>query len=410
MSIARIGTRIVFAALPLVVGCEDTSQPLTLMVATEEPAPSIASALVPLLDERGIEVEVLSEDDATRILSLIASGEADLAIVEEPPAAVPGVSTVLPLYPSVLHVLYRAGRDPGSFADVIREQAVYAGPAGGVGRRALERFAHEFGVGDDEFTTLENPWTRSPDVYFIFGGLLGDENLPALRDYRLYSFGSAERLGRGILAEGLALKHPELDVFVLPERIYQSLNEDAVVTLVGRSVLVARSGLAAPLTYDIAETLLMRPQRLAAVYPLVPEALNEDFETAELALPLHPGAMRYINKDEPGFLQLYAETIALMLTALTALFSGAVAFYRYNRNRRKNRVDEFYQRVLDSRAEIVQGMTGERAKELSAEVREMQRDVIALLADERVDADDGLRIFFDLSNQVLAELEAPVRG
>ena len=80
-------------------------------------------------------VELLAKDDREKVVAAVLGGEADLGILEEPTGRVAGLTTVVPLYPSILHVLYRKDRRANSFAELIRGQQVYAGPVGGTAWR-----------------------------------------------------------------------------------------------------------------------------------------------------------------------------------------------------------------------------------------------------------------------------------
>ena len=80
-------------------------------------------------------------------------------------------------------------------------------------------------------------------MYFIFGGLLSEDSLRQLAGYRLFSFGDVADLGRGSIADGIALKYPNVDTFVLPKGLYSGLHDQPVVTLAIRTLLIAREGL-----------------------------------------------------------------------------------------------------------------------------------------------------------------------
>ena len=66
--------------------------------------------------------------------------------------------------------------------------------------------AADFGIAEDDFTLLDNPWAADPDVYFIFGGLLAADALSRLDGFRLFSLGDPGRLMQGSIAEGVVRK------------------------------------------------------------------------------------------------------------------------------------------------------------------------------------------------------------
>ena len=73
---------------------------------------------------------------------------------------------------------------------------------------------------------------------------------------------------------------------------------------------------------------------------------------------------------------------------------------------RKDRIDVFYNRILDLRNQLNGQANPSDLNNTESEVKRVQHDVFELLVDERVDADAALIIFLNLSNQVLSELEA----
>lgn len=397
-SVALLGSAVLAA-------CEMAAPALTLAVSTEEPAPSIGEAIVPLLDARQLTVRLRSMSDPQAILDGVSQGTIDLAVLEEPRGAVPGVVSLLPLYPSILHVLHRDTRSPASIGDLLRGQSIYAGPLGGAAYRVLIQLAADFRVAADEFRILDNPWAVDPDVYFIFGGLLSDDSRRQLDGFRLYSFADAGELGRGSIADGIVLRYPNLRTFVLPAGLYYAMNEAPVVTLAIRSLLVAREGLDVELAYRIAAGVFEHAQDIAFIYPLVTKELDAGFEPGSLTLALHPGARRYLERDKPGFLERYAELVALAVTIVLTLVSAAAAVYRWRKQQRKDRVDVYYDKILALRGRITTDLPLDSLRAIRREAIELQHEVFGLVVDERIAADESLTVFLHLSNQVLRELD-----
>ena len=92
-------------SLIFLLSCSAQHRPLVIKVSAEEPAPSIAKAIKPLLEARGFSVTIEPDDNPRNIVAAVRDGSVDLAVVEEPLRLIPGVVTLAPLYPSILHVL-----------------------------------------------------------------------------------------------------------------------------------------------------------------------------------------------------------------------------------------------------------------------------------------------------------------
>lgn len=397
-----------FALALLAVGCARDPVSISIRISIEEPAPSVADALRRHFEPRGIAVDFASddelEDDPDVIIQDVLDGTVDFGILEEPVRRVDGLTTVAPLYPSILHVLHRRGRSIEDFPGLVRGQRVYAGPIGGAAHRLLLQFAEDYRLASAEFTVLPDPWRVEPDVWFILGGLLPRDEQAGLADYEMYSFGDAERLGLGTQAEGLALKYPNVRPFVLPEAVYGSFTERAVLTLAKRTVLVAREDLDPNLAYLVAREVFENAHAIAAEYQLAKSEINTDFDPSTLALPLHRGARTYVDKDEPSVFERYAEVVGVGLTIVAAIGSGILAMWRTNKARRKDRIDDYYRRVLAVRHEL--SKKSNNYNELTDRVKAIQEDVFDQLIAERLNVDESLTVFLSLSAQVLDEIAA----
>lgn len=396
------------SACLFLLSCAAERTELTILVTPEEPAPTIAASIQPLLESIGYEVQVRSIDDPMEVFELIETGEADLGIVEEPDEPRTGLATIVPLYPTILHVLHRSDMQPRGFEDVIRNHSVYPGPEGGAGWRLLQLLAENFSLTRADYRVLDNPWLEEPEVFFQFGGLFSDAEQRQLgeQDYQLFSFGAVAQLGQGTVAEGIVLRNPRLRTFVIPAATYPKLSESPVLTLAARSILVGREGFDSNHAYLISEHLFEHAQDVGAGYHLVSRELTESMSTDSLALPLHSGVRRYVEKDHPSFVERYVEVIALAITLIAGLGSGLITLYNYRRNKKKDRIDVYYNRAMALRARVEHSADADELADIEREIRGLQEEVMALLVDERLDANHALSIFMTLSSQVLTEVQA----
>ncbi|MDJ0941263.1 MAG: TAXI family TRAP transporter solute-binding subunit [Woeseiaceae bacterium] len=392
--------------LAVLTACERANPELTLARTEEDPATTIAAAVVKAMAANGLAITVEETViQRTDILDGLRSGALDLAIIEEPDRPMPGLVTIAPLYPGVLHVLHNRP-DASDFATLLRGATVYAGPAGGAAQRLLAELARDFNVSDDEYRVLDNPWTESASVFFIIGGLLSESSIAQFPGYELFSFGRADDPPGSSIADGIVLKHHHLRPFVLPEGVYHTLTDEPVVTLSIRTVLAAREDFDQQLAYDIASTLFHQSQEISETYPLVTRELDERLNAIDFMLPLHEGTRRYLDRDAPGFIERYVDVLALYFTIIITVLSGAIALYRHRKQVRKDRVDEYYTQLLDIRERMRDA--GARSK-CFEEVLAVQREVLELLVEERIAADASLLAFVNLSNQMLGELASDHR-
>ena len=81
-------------------------------------------------DAHAVTIGLVPNPDASLPgLHALKSGHADLALVSNTEAYDPEVTTIVPLYPTVLHIAYR-GKSIQSVSDLLDDRTVYAGPPG----------------------------------------------------------------------------------------------------------------------------------------------------------------------------------------------------------------------------------------------------------------------------------------
>lgn len=378
---------------------------VTLAISSEEPAPSIAAELRVLLEQRGIELEVVSGDNSLENRSLLESRGVDLAIIEDDGTSSPTLAALLPLYPGILHILYRSENEDRSLAAVLRHKRIYAGPWGGTAQRLLQLIAAEVGVAGTDYTLLPNPWEQDVEVYFIVGDLLARQSARDLSGYRLYSLSEPSEVGHGSFVDALSLRHPFLQPYVLPRKLYPGLNPDPIATLSVSSLLVAAQDLNNELAYSITEALVEKEQELRRASPLLAIGNEMQSTMARANFSVHPGARRYFERDRPGFLERHVETLSYVISSLLAFASGIVALINWNRRHMKNQIDRYYIDVLDIRGEIPGANSTAGLNQLSDRVRDIQREALQLVVDEKAPADEHMTILVNLSNQVLNEID-----
>ncbi|MEM1081528.1 MAG: TAXI family TRAP transporter solute-binding subunit [Pseudomonadota bacterium] len=396
-----------FALLVLVVltlalsACQPRTE-LNLAWVSVEPAAEMGRVLEPLLAERfTVQSQVFA--DPQQLQQALLDGTVDVAILEQPHEPVQGVSALMPLFPNLLHVLVPAElAEADDLATLVQGRRVFAGPPGSAGYRLVMDLSNRAILPPvAQFELLESPLGATPDIYFIFGGLLSDDALSRLPNYRLYSLGDPQQLGRGAWVEGVALRYLHLDPFVIPQGLYGELSDGPVLTLSVASLLVARSDLSVEAAYDVSQATRQHLAQLEAVYPLARDTMLQPIRDGELNLALHPGSRRYLERDAPSMLERYAEVLAFLVTLMIALTSAGVALLRIRRRARKDRIDVYLAEVLQVRAALRGGSLS--PEQASTTVSDLQATVTHLVVEERIEANAAYVGFMSLSNQVLAE-------
>jgi len=179
-------------------------------------------------------------------------------------------------------------------------------------------------------------------------------------------------------------------------------NDKDLRTIATDTLLVTRKDVPESVIYELTRTLLEQKPRFTAVAPQLFQGINESFDPLEFSFPLHSGARRYLARDEPGFLERYAELINMLVYVTFLVLTGLLALARWRMRRKKDRMDTFYQRVLAIRERAA----GEDHAVLIAELYALEHEAFDSLIAERLAANESFRIFTDLMVRTRAELKS----
>jgi hypothetical protein len=152
--------------------------------------------------------------------------------------------------------------------------------------------------------------------------------------------------------------------------------------------------------YMLTRTLLEQKPRLMAISPALFSGINESFDPLDLSFPLHVGARRYLERDEPGLLERYAETINTLVYIAVLMATGFFAFARWRSRRSRDRIDRFYLRALG----VQERIGGEASASLLAELIALEQEAFHSLLQNKLAADESFRIFTELISRVRADI------
>ncbi len=405
-----------FHALLLLVlllgGCGEQRSTFRLLDPAQSFDREIAAELAAVFEKNSrhrIEIVPLPADYETP-LDALEAGYADLAFASNVQPYREGITTVMPLYPTVLHIMYRKDRPADTAEHLLRGATVNAGPEGSASRRLLADILDSLELRDDEVAYADDT-VGMPDVNVLYlpvspesiAGAL--EEAGAADDYRFLSLGNVEDIGTGSLVDRAVLLNPRLSPFVIPMGTYGDIPRQPVLTLAVHKLLVSAPGLDAAVVYDLIGEIRRLQPALAAAHPLSFQGLTREFDASDSTFVLHPGAQAFTHRDEPTFYERYSGVAEVLVTLVIGLISGGYAVIQIYNRRRKNRIDRFYKEVMAVRDSIGdRSSAAERAAAIER-VRALQNEAFDMLIREKLAADDSFRIFVTLSNDIIAQLE-----
>ena len=406
-------TRLILSATGLIaaavlVACGTKPHELVLVTPSSEIDREIVEDLSELFDNERVLTRIRLTDEqlpGTAALDALVSGRADIAIVSNNLEFHRDIATVMPLYPTVLHIARRAEHDALEGADSLRNAAIFAGAPGSASRLVFEKILGRTGLGKDDFHYVTEA-DESAEIVVVFAPI-SPERVADFPGLILYSFGDPRDIGEGSIVDTAVLLNPSFRPFVIPVGTYGEATPSPVVTIAVDKILVARSDLDSSVVYDLIDDILRLRPALAAQRPGLFQELSVDFDASRSRYILHAGTQAYLQRSAPTVYERYSGIAEVAVTLLVAIFSASFAGIRIFKMRRKNRIDRFYAATIAVRNSVTVSKDPTVRKQGIEKIRELQNEAFDLLVHEKLAADESFRIFITLSNDVLRQLGAP---
>ncbi len=361
------------------------------------------------------DVSVLAGEGSVQNLKLIQEGKADLAIIQGDVFSSGNERSVTQLFREVLHILVRSDSGVESIDDFKGHKVCIGSSGSGMARTNGRVLAH-FGIGPDSYTLCDTPFTESinmlsdgkVDAIMLVTGVFSPAVGKAVRsgDVRYVSIGDS---GPGSETESLSIRYPYYKPFQIPKRLFGERPTKPVSTISVQTTLISKGDLPEDIAYELAR-LVYHNWGSISLESGVNVISNDNLNPGAFSLPLHEGAAGFFDRRHPGFLERYAEVIALCLTALTGLVSLLIAFVRIMRRRSKNLLDNFFSRVNDIYGTLSVDRGLDELRDLRRRVFQIRSDAFSKLIEEKLEADESFRILQDEIGQVLRELDRRIRS
>ena len=384
-------------------GCVRGPAELTLARPSSPFDRNVADSLATMFSsESGIGLK-LTDDRYSEEAAIdeLLSGTVDIALISNSMPYRDGITTVIPLYPTVLHIGQTGQKEFSDLADLIRGSSVFAGPEGSASRVMFEQSVTRLNLEEDEFSFVEN--RQRPDVVVIFVPI--QRNTGRLfSGLRLISMGAPDSIGKGSIVDAATLFSPYLRPFIIPTGTYGDSTQEPILTLAVDKMLVARRGLDSSVVYDLVNELVRLRPALSAQQPGLFKNLSGDFDASLSTFVLHPGAQAYLQRAAPSVYERYSGIAEVGVTLLIALISAGYGGLRLYRLRRKNRIDTFYSQTIKLRNSVTDHTGNDERRDVVTKVRDLQNTAFEMLVDEKLAADESFRIFITLSNDVIEQL------
>lgn len=399
---------ILLVSLFLFNGCNNKPKEIRIIYAPEEPAGQIVQTLKKILErEHNLKIELIIGSGSEANLDSLSTGTADLSLVENYIPFREGIHSLVPMYPQILHIFYKTDSIPQNIEKLLYGKSVYIGPEGSSSFRFMNDLFKFFQLDVSKFQITDNPFFN--DVYCGFSDVIRSEYLQGFEGSHLYSIDNINEIGQGSIVEGMALQYPHIKPFIIPNKSYGHLTTGPILTLSTDAILVSKSDFDEQIAYDITKSIYDNQQEFAAISPLVYLELSKPYDRSKLNFPIANGSRIYVDRDEPGFLERYAEILGLSFTLLLTIISAVVSFTRWNNLRKKNRIDIFYTELMDIKSSITTTNNLDEGFKLINRIKQNQSKAFDMLIDEKLLANESFKIFMDLSKETMNEVKNRIR-
>ncbi|MBC8067157.1 MAG: TAXI family TRAP transporter solute-binding subunit [Deltaproteobacteria bacterium] len=362
-------------------------------------------------DVPGTEFEAIESPGSVASIEMLASGQADLALVSNHVAGASALQLIAPLYEETLQVVVRTGSGITSALDLAGKR-VCVGPLGSGTESIADAVLQHFGIEADELERRNLPMTDASaaliagelDAVFIVGGMRTPavDALLQRDDMDLLSLG--EPGGPGSALEGIRLDAPFFTVTAVPVHAYGRKPTRPIGTISVHALLVVRADLDEGLVHAMTESLFSHKVELAKQERLLSH-LSERYDPALSPYPVHAGADHYYRRDEPSILQRYMNELTFAITVGALLWSAFSAFTAARRSKQRNRVETHFVGARAIVAALVDADAGGRAR-VRAQLALARERALAELAEERLDANDAFAILMAYLGSQIAEIDA----
>lgn len=355
------------------------------------------------------------------IIQRVHNGQVDLGIVKNDVDIHGGFSnvrTLLPLFPDVMLILCRQNPNGVELQKLFREKKAAIIIDKEEEQSVIELFLRKNGALNQSLGVVHaNDSTgitgvlNDYDVLVLFASLNSPNVRNILRIWNgtIYSLDNPALMGQGSIVDGFCMAYPKALPFIIPKGTYGAWPKEPVLTFAVYDVLVCNKDMDSHMVYDILKNIYDRRPTLAEEN-FEFGMLDDNIESHKFSFPLHDGALQYMKRNEPTFWERESELIGLIITILVLISGGLTTLIKYLKQRRKDRVDIYYNKVLFAANRAREANSLQKKEEYLKELFIIRDSAFQQLIAESLDANDAFVIFVNLANSAIYELEQDIKA
>ncbi len=387
-------------------GCSEKGTTYYIVGDIEDPKNEIAQTIARLFSANSNdEMVVVPSSGRISNLDSLEKGVYDFMVTDNFVAYRSQIQSIVPLYPQILHILYKIADTPVDFRSLVLGKKLYAGMEGSSTQLFVQNLLNDFSIPSDSIKFVDVLTLFDADVLFSFTDLVTSTELKDLKEFQLYSLDEMKNLGFGSVAESICLRYPQFEPYVIPKQAYGSFTENPVLTVSNEAILVGRKSLDDDMVYTLSKIIHENKQAFNAISPLLYHGISENFDIQKLSFSIHSGARRYLERDAPTVLERYAELTGVVITIFIALVSGGFTLLKFKKIRKKDKLDVYYEKLLFIRVKIGELTDTKSLTGLNIHIQDIQHETLELMIQEKLIPDESFSIFQQFAQMVAMELK-----
>ena len=309
--------------------------------AIVEAIAELAERYDPLLD-----IIVAETGGSTANVDLLSRGLIDAAAVQENVSITPDIRLMTRIYPDAFQLIARADAGIDSVSDLAGKTIALSGTSLSQ-RKAFGDLIGHYGLLESDMRLI--PMSEAGAAWELDKGGIDAKftiRAPGNRELRDTVRGTDVVFVPIRQADALRLNESTIQPGIIPRGSYQGnppVPPRDLETAVVNRILVTSVNEDADIVERLTRLIYDHRRELTEATPLVGFMETDTAQLATSTLPLHDGARRYYERDNPTFLQENVEVLAFYLTVLAGVVS---LMLRLNDRRQKSRSDGYTREII----------------------------------------------------------------
>jgi len=422
----RLASTIILLGITLLLGaCSNRSKKLTITTYTPgSDSHNAALAIKEVLADDGWDFTIVTNTHEKGV-EAVRNGDIDLAITSnEISINARGLRSLIPIYNEVLITLVKE-ESPLVSAKNLEELLAIAksnrlnfmfSEKGSYSHLFAQQLLTDLDITEnlynaqyfphgEEYKTgkIELVKTENPDLITIVG-TVDNELIGSLMELG-YLFRQQENMANNIeesFYSSFALKMARSFPVVIPEYTISKKQTEAVIAAGLYTSLISNKDLEDDVVYDLVRDIIRAQPELISFNSNFFE-MSEIFDSRFLNYQIHCGAMDYCERDEPSFLERYAELAGVVFSMFVVFITLLFTMNRILKQRKKDRIDVYYLEVMKARKNV-------NYQEALTQLLKLEEKALQQMVDEKLAADSSYIVFQQLLLQARKELNTKLEN